>query len=83
MEKTKKGDKVTVHYTGKFEDGKLFDTSKDGEPMTFELGSGHVIAGFDEAVTGMKKGDIKTVNIPPDKAYGDYKQDLVIKVEKD
>ncbi len=83
MAKAKKGDKVTVHYTGKFEDGKLFDTSKDGEPMTFELGSGHVIAGFDEAVTGMKKGDIKTVNIPPDKAYGDYKQDLVIKVEKD
>ena len=83
MAKAKKGDKVTVHYNGKFEDGKLFDTSKDGQPMTFELGSGHVIAGFDEAVTGMKPGESKTVNIPPEKAYGDYNKDLVIKVEKD
>ena len=83
MAKAKKGDKVTIHYTGKFEDGKIFDTSIDGEPLTFELGTGYVIEGFDEAVIGMEKGEKKTVNIPPDKAYGEYQKELVIKVEQD
>ncbi len=82
MAKAKNGDKVTVHYTGKFEDGKVFDTSLDGQPLSFELGNGHVIQGFNDAVVGMEPGESKTVTIPPDKAYGDYKKELVIKVEK-
>ncbi len=82
MAKAKNGDKVTVHYTGKFEDGKVFDTSLDGQPLSFELGNGHVIQGFNDAVVGMEPGESKTVTISPDKAYGDYKKELVIKVEK-
>ena len=82
MAKAKNGDKVTVHYTGKFEDGKVFDTSLDGQPLSFELGNVHVIQGFNDAVVGMEPGESKTVTISPDKAYGDYKKELVIKVEK-
>jgi len=82
MAKAKNGDKVSVHYTGKFEDGKVFDTSLDGQPLSFELGNGHVIQGFNDAVVGMEPGESKTVTISPDKAYGDYKKELVIKVEK-
>ncbi len=82
MAKAKNGDKVTVHYTGKFEDGKVFDTSLDGQPLSFELGNGRVIQGFNDVVVGMEPGESKTVTISPDKAYGDYKKELVIKVEK-
>lgn len=82
MAKAKLGNKVTVHYTGKFDDGKVFDTSLDGQPLSFELGKGHVIQGFDDAVIGMEPGENKTVNIAADKAYGDYQKELVIKVEK-
>jgi len=82
MTKAKNGDKVSVHYTGKFEDGKVFDTSLDGQPLSFELGNGHVIQGFNDAVVGMEPGESKTVTISPDKAYGDYKKELVINVEK-
>jgi len=82
MAKAKNGDKVTVHYTGKFEDGIVFDTSLDGQPLSFELGNGHVIQGFNDEVVGMEPGESKTVTISPDKAYGDYKKELVIKIEK-
>lgn len=82
MAKAKNGDKVTVHYTGKFEDGIVFDTSLDGQPLSFELGNSHVIQGFNDAVVGMEPGESKTVTISPDKAYGDYKKELVIKIEK-
>jgi FKBP-type peptidyl-prolyl cis-trans isomerase 2 len=82
MAKANNGDKVTVHYTGKFEDGKIFDTSIDGQPLSFELGNGQVIQGFNDALVGMEPGESKTVTIPPDKAYGDYKKELVIKIER-
>jgi FKBP-type peptidyl-prolyl cis-trans isomerase 2 len=82
MAKAKNGNKVKVHYTGKFEDGKVFDTSLDGQPLSFELGNGQVIQGFNDAVVGMEPGESKTVTISPDKAYGEYKKELVIKVEK-
>ena len=82
MAKAKKGDKVKIQYTGKFEDGKIFDTTKDIEPLSFELGSGYVIEGFDDAVIGMEPGESKTVTIPPAKAYGEYNKELVIKVRR-
>jgi hypothetical protein len=66
----KTGDTVKVEYTGRFEDGEVFDSSEGREPLEFVAGAGQLIQGFDEAVVGMELGEEKTVTIPPEKAYG-------------
>jgi FKBP-type peptidyl-prolyl cis-trans isomerase 2 len=81
--KVKKGDKIKIDYTGTFDDGAEFDSSsKHGAPLEFEVGSGQVIKGFDDAVVGMQKGDEKTVKISPAEAYGDTNPQLVKKVPR-
>ncbi|MDR2188395.1 MAG: FKBP-type peptidyl-prolyl cis-trans isomerase [Azonexus sp.] len=65
------GDHVVVHYTGWLTDGRQFDSSKDrGDPFAFPLGQGHVIAGWDEGVQGMKIGGKRQLTIPPHLGYG-------------
>ena len=74
----KEGDTVSVHYTGTLENGTVFDSSYDrGVPLEFVIGAGQMIPGFDEAVRGMKEGQVKKVNIPPADAYGEYQWGLV------
>ena len=82
MEEAKNGDTVKVHYTGTLEDGTVFDTSVEGEPLEFTLGQGQLIPGFEQAVIGMKVGDLKTINIPVDQAYGPYRDDLTLVIER-
>lgn len=73
----KKGDVVSLHYTGTLEDGSVFDTSKTrNEPLKFTAGSGQVIPGFDHAVMGMKKGEEKKFTLQPADAYGERKPDF-------
>jgi peptidylprolyl isomerase/FKBP-type peptidyl-prolyl cis-trans isomerase SlpA len=79
----KEGDAVQVHYTGKLEDGTVFDTSEDGEPLTFTIGEDEVIPGFAEAVVGMEPGDSKTEEIEPDDAYGPHREDMVMELDHD
>ncbi len=81
-EPAKNGDTVRVHYTGRLESGEVFDSSEGGEPLEFKLGSGEVIAGFDENVEGMSVGEEKTVTIEPENAYGEHIAGLVGKVER-
>ncbi|HPW69850.1 MAG: peptidylprolyl isomerase [Desulfomonilia bacterium] len=79
----KHGDTVKVHYTGRFEDGVIFDSSVDAEPLEFTLGSHEVIAGFEEAAEGMNIGESKTVSIKPEQAYGSYNENLVVDMPKE
>src|SRR5581483_9782533 len=72
-----KGDTVKIQYTGRLTAGTIFDTSSDGSPLEFTLGSGMVISGFDEGVMGMEVGDNKTIEIAPENAYGEYNEDYV------
>ena len=64
MQTVKSGDTVKVHYHGRLTDGTTFDSSEGREPLEFEVGSGMVIKGFDDGVTGMGIGEKKTINIP-------------------
>lgn len=82
MAQAKIGDIVKVHYSGKLDTGVLFDTSKGSDPLQFEIGSRQLIPGFEEAVIGMSPGEKKTVQIPPEKGYGRYRDDKVIKIDK-
>jgi peptidylprolyl isomerase len=76
----KKGDAVAVHYTGRLDDGSIFDSSVSRSPLSFTLGDGNMIKGFDAAVYGMVIGDKKTVTIPAAEAYGERRQDMMIDV---
>ncbi|MFB6147058.1 MAG: peptidylprolyl isomerase [Halobacteriaceae archaeon] len=87
------GDSVTVEYTGRLDDGTVFDTSRESvaeetglaeaqpdrgfEPFTVEVGAGEVIEGLEEALTEMEEGATETVTIPPEKAYGEWDDDQV------
>lgn len=77
------GTKVKIHYTGRLEDGTVFDSSQDRDPLEFEVGSGQVIPGFESAVEGMEAGEEKTVTIPAVDAYGPRRQELVLDVPGD
>lgn len=82
MEKAQNGNNVKVHYTGTLEDGTVFDSSKDREPLQFTLGKGQLIKGFEDAVMGMSVGEAKTVKIPSDEAYGPRRDELLLRFDK-
>ena len=83
MSQAKKGDTVKVHYTGKLQDGSVFDSSANREPLQFTLGGGNMIPGFEQAVLGMDVGDKKTAEIPSTQAYGEKREDMIISVPKE
>ena len=82
MSTVKTGDSIKIHYTGRLEDGTTFDSSEGRSPLEFEVGSGMVIKGFDDGVKDMAVGDKKTINIPAAEAYGERRDDMVIKFPK-
>ncbi len=77
------GKEVQIHYTGKLEDGSVFDSSDGREPLTFVLGAGQVIPGFEEGIEGMEVGSEKDLVIPQEKAYGERREELVQDIPKD
>ena len=78
-----KGDTVAVHYTGKLDDGEVFDSSRDRDPLEFEVGGGQVIPGFDQAVEGLEVGESREVRVEPEEGYGEPREDLVVDVDRD
>jgi len=74
------GDTVSVHYTGTLDDGEVFDSSVGRDPLTFVVGQGQVISGFDDGVRGMAVGDKKKVHLRVEQAYGPRRDDLVVSV---
>ena len=80
----KNGDKVKIEYTGTLDDGTVFDSNVEhGNLLEFEVGSGHVIKGFDDAILGMKEGEEKQFSIAPAEAYGEHDPTLIQKVPKE
>ena len=83
MQQVQSGDTVRVHYHGRLTDGTTFDSSEGRDPLEFEVGSGMVIAGFDNGVIGMIIGDKRTVNIAVEEAYGPKNPEMVIEFPRD
>ena len=82
MAQAKEGDKVKVNYTGSLEDGTVFGSSPEEDPLEFIIGQKKVLPSFENAVIGMNEGDTKTVSIPPEDAFGQPKEDLIFDVER-
>jgi peptidylprolyl isomerase len=82
MAAVKQGDTVTVNYTGKLDNGVVFDSSYGRAPIQVKLGKGKLIAGFEKAVIGMNAGEKKTVVIPSAEAYGSRQDKAVVEIER-
>jgi peptidylprolyl isomerase len=78
----KAGDTISVDYTGKKQDGTVFDTSEGKNPLKFTVGAGMLIQGFDNAVVGMKPGESKTVDVPPEEGYGPRHDDAFVTIPR-
>lgn len=76
------GDRVRVHYTGRFPDGTTFDSSEGRDPLEFEVGTGQVIPGLDRAILDMDVGSTETVTVEPGEAYGEHEPALVHSVDR-
>jgi peptidylprolyl isomerase len=83
MVQAKSGDTVKIHYTGRLEDGTVFDSSAEREPLEFTISGGQVIPGFEQAVLGMTPGESKTEKIPMDQAYGPHREEMVLEVSRE
>jgi FKBP-type peptidyl-prolyl cis-trans isomerase 2 len=83
MATAEKGSTVKVHYTGKLEDGTIFDSSKERAPLEFTIGEGTVIPGFEAAVIGMQPGESKSATLPPEDAYGERRSDRLLTVDRE
>ncbi len=82
MDRAKTGDKVKVHFTGSLVDGTVFGSTLNEEPFEFTIGEKNMLPGFENAVIGMKKGDTKTITLPPEEAYGPFKNERVFAMER-
>jgi len=74
---------VSVHYTGTLETGEVFDSSRERDPLSFTVGEGQMIPGFEKAVKGMKLNETKKITIAPEEAYGDAKPEMVQTITKE
>lgn len=77
------GDTVRVHYTGRLDSGEVFDSSREREPLSFTLGEGKLISGFEAAVSGLTVGESRSVRVEASDAYGERRDKLVVRVARE
>ncbi len=82
MIKAKDGDTVRVQYTGKLEDGSVFDSSMENDSLQFTIGKGQVLHGVEQAVIGMQPQESKTVLVPAAEAYGPHRDEMTTQVQR-
>jgi peptidylprolyl isomerase len=82
MTEAKTGDRVKVHFTGYLDDGTVFGSTMGDAPFEFSIGEKNMLPGFEQAVIGMKKGETKTITLPPEEAYGLHKKELVTDMQR-
>ncbi len=82
MEEAKQGDRVRVHYTGTLDDQSEFDSSSGGDPLEFTVGDGGILPAFEAAVVGMSPGDQVETRIPATEAYGERRDELVLRIPR-
>jgi peptidylprolyl isomerase len=82
MTVVKSGDTVRIHYTGKLEDGSVFDSSEGGASLEFKVGGGEFLAGLEKGLIGMNVGESRTILIPAEEAYGPHKKERVFEYDR-
>ncbi|MBU1074147.1 FKBP-type peptidyl-prolyl cis-trans isomerase, partial [bacterium] len=82
MARAENGSTVKIHYTGRYEDGTVFDSSRERNPLEFTIGEGRTIEGFEESAIGMAPGDTKEITLGPDKAFGERDESMVQPIER-
>jgi peptidylprolyl isomerase/FKBP-type peptidyl-prolyl cis-trans isomerase SlpA len=82
MSQAKNGDAVKVHFTGRLENGEIFGKSDEDQPFEFTLGESQIITGVEQGILGMEVGEKKTVEVPPEQAYGPKRDELFVEVKK-
>jgi len=82
MTQAQQGSTVKVHYTGKLEDGTVFDSSQGRDPLELTIGERKVIPGFEDALVGMQEGETKTARVGPDEGYGQRHDEWVVDIER-
>jgi peptidylprolyl isomerase len=82
LAQAKNGDKVKVNYTGKLDDGTVFDTTSGRSPLEFTIGEGQLIPDFEQAVIGMEPGESKSIQVASENAYGPHRDEMVMTVER-
>lgn len=83
MSKASQGNTVAFHYTGSLDDGTVFDSSQEGDPLRVTVGNGEIIPGVEQALEGMEPGEEKSVTINSDDAYGPHRPELVQEIERE
>lgn len=83
MQRAEKGDKVTVHYIGTLDNGRIFDQRDADEPLTLILGAGDIFPGIEAGIIGMKVGEVKNIHLPAEQAFGLRLDENMLKVPRE
>lgn len=82
MTEAQTGDRVTIHYIGTLDNGHIFDSADDDNPLSFTLGQSEVFSALEEAVTGMSVGAAKNIEVPAAKAFGPHRKENMVRVPR-